>query len=165
MSNLTKRRVLVTGASSGIGRAIAIELAKEGCEVAVLDVNEPVAERWQNDCRCRFDLFSGRCSASFCLLRHEGRSGDHNEIPGDRMDSVRHPDKCRRTGLFFDSRDQSYGGGEERINLRAIEKRTRRGRMAEPEEIAEAVVYLCGAGHVTGQAMTVDGGWTAYGHL
>jgi len=73
-------------------------------------------ERWRNDCRCRFDLFSGRCSASFCLLRHEGRSGDHDEIPVDRMDSVRHPGKCRRTGLFFDSRDQSYGG-RERINL------------------------------------------------
>jgi NAD(P)-dependent dehydrogenase (short-subunit alcohol dehydrogenase family) len=37
--------------------------------------------------------------------------------------------------------------------------------MAEPEEIAEVVVYLCGAGHVTGQVLAVDGGWTAYGYL
>lgn len=43
MTKLINRRALVTGAGAGIGRAIAIELAKESCEVAVLDVNEAAA--------------------------------------------------------------------------------------------------------------------------
>jgi len=34
-------------------------------------------------------------------------------------------------------------------------------RIAEPQEIADAVVYLAGASYVTGSVLTVDGGYTA----
>jgi A-factor type gamma-butyrolactone 1'-reductase (1S-forming) len=34
-------------------------------------------------------------------------------------------------------------------------------RIAEPEEIADAVVYLAGASYATGSVLTVDGGYTA----
>ncbi len=33
--NLTNKVAIVTGASKGIGKAIAIELAKEGCKLAI----------------------------------------------------------------------------------------------------------------------------------
>jgi 3-oxoacyl-[acyl-carrier protein] reductase len=36
MNNLANKNAVVTGASSGIGRAAAIALAKEGCNVALL---------------------------------------------------------------------------------------------------------------------------------
>lgn len=38
------------------------------------------------------------------------------------------------------------------------------GRVGLPEEVAEAVVYLCSdaASFVTGHAMAIDGGWTAH---
>ena len=35
------------------------------------------------------------------------------------------------------------------------------GRLARPEDVADAVVYLLGAGAVTGHSLRVDGGWTA----
>ncbi|WP_457106896.1 SDR family oxidoreductase [Methylobacterium sp. P5_C11] len=34
------------------------------------------------------------------------------------------------------------------------------GRLGRPEEIADLAVYLAGATYTTGQAVTIDGGWT-----
>jgi len=44
MKDLKGKVAVVTGASSGIGRATAIELAKEGCMLAISDVNEKELE-------------------------------------------------------------------------------------------------------------------------
>lgn len=40
MKNLKNKVAAITGAASGIGRALAINLAEEGCHVAISDVNE-----------------------------------------------------------------------------------------------------------------------------
>lgn len=40
MKNLKGRVAVVTGAASGIGRATAIALAREGCDLAITDINE-----------------------------------------------------------------------------------------------------------------------------
>ena len=38
--NLEKRTAVITGAASGIGRAIAVSLARRGCNLALADVND-----------------------------------------------------------------------------------------------------------------------------
>src|SRR5215207_668467 len=40
MTAISGSAAAVTGAASGIGRALALELAARGCDVAVADVNE-----------------------------------------------------------------------------------------------------------------------------
>jgi NAD(P)-dependent dehydrogenase (short-subunit alcohol dehydrogenase family) len=54
-----------------------------------------------------------------------------------------------------------------RIDYAALKKRTPQNRLAQPEEIADAIVYFCEprTAHVTGQVFCVDGGWSAYGYL
>jgi NAD(P)-dependent dehydrogenase (short-subunit alcohol dehydrogenase family) len=46
---------------------------------------------------------------------------------------------------------------------KAITGLTPMGRLAEPQEVADAIVYLCSdmASMVTGQTLAVDGGWVA----
>ncbi len=45
MYNLNGKIALVTGAATGIGRAIATRLAQEGADIAIMDVNEAEAAR------------------------------------------------------------------------------------------------------------------------
>jgi len=43
--------IAVTGAGAGIGRSIALELAKKGAELALIDINPPALEETANLCR------------------------------------------------------------------------------------------------------------------
>ena len=48
--------VAITGASSGIGRAIALEFAKRGADLALIGRDEAALERVQDDCRFHVDV-------------------------------------------------------------------------------------------------------------
>ena len=37
---LIDKKILITGGATGIGRASAIEMAKQGAQIALLDINE-----------------------------------------------------------------------------------------------------------------------------
>ena len=40
MNNLNGKRVVITGAASGLGRALALVLARKGCKIGIADINE-----------------------------------------------------------------------------------------------------------------------------
>jgi len=47
MKHLNEKVAVITGAGSGIGRATAIELSKEGCRLAISDINEEQVQETQ----------------------------------------------------------------------------------------------------------------------
>jgi NAD(P)-dependent dehydrogenase (short-subunit alcohol dehydrogenase family) len=51
MEGLGGKRALVTGGGSGIGRSIALKLAREGCDIALIDIDEPAANRVAGEIR------------------------------------------------------------------------------------------------------------------
>ncbi|HJU33162.1 MAG TPA: SDR family NAD(P)-dependent oxidoreductase [Hyphomicrobiaceae bacterium] len=51
MEGLAGRRALITGGGAGIGRAIALKLAREGCDIAILDIDAAAAEATAGEVR------------------------------------------------------------------------------------------------------------------
>ncbi len=44
--HLEGKVAIVTGGAQGLGEAICLRLAKEGCDVLVADLNEDAAKQW-----------------------------------------------------------------------------------------------------------------------
>lgn len=59
---------------------------------------------------------------------------------------------------------RTHGIPEERVLTEVLLRDSAVKRLIEPEEVAEAVAYLCGDGasFVTGASLVLDGGWTAH---
>jgi short-subunit dehydrogenase len=51
MKRLAERVAVVTGAASGIGRAVALELGRRGCHLALVDVNQAGLDRVADEAR------------------------------------------------------------------------------------------------------------------
>jgi NAD(P)-dependent dehydrogenase (short-subunit alcohol dehydrogenase family) len=65
MKNLRGKRALITGAGSGIGRAIALELARQGTHIWLLEINELTLESVGGEARsCGVDVVARRCDLS-----------------------------------------------------------------------------------------------------
>ena len=119
MIGLRDKVALVTGGSSGIGRAIAVGLGEEGASVAISYVGRPEGAKTRRLARTRLNVTDARCEALFasglqrsdtpdadmvaeaishavrqfgtrgCAGRMAQEFGDHPEMAADRMRWVR----------------------------------------------------------------------------
>ena len=84
MKQLSGRVAVVTGAASGIGRAIAMRFAHEGMQVALADVEKEPLERVTNELKAAGHPVAGfPCDVSRweSVARRETRSGRTTSTP------------------------------------------------------------------------------------
>jgi len=155
---------VVTGAGQGIGRAIALTLAREGAAVVVNDVNLESAKKVAEEIKSRggkaqpikADVSNGEEVNTLVektldnfkkidILVNNAGTAKHAVSPGLTMTEL--------VKTVFKNRPE-FTEGVERIPLK---------RLAEPEDIANAVLFLASpeADYVTGQVLAVDGGTLA----
>lgn len=73
MKNFKNKVALITGAGSGIGQATALELARRGAELWLVDINETGLEDTANQIKS----FGGRCQTQLCNV---GSSTDMKKL-------------------------------------------------------------------------------------
>ena len=89
MNRLDGKRVVITGAASGLGRALTLALARKGCRIGVVDINVEGAQE------------------TLRMVERAGGSGDIYEL------DVAQPDKVEAMAEHFFS---SWGGVELLVN-------------------------------------------------
>src|SRR5207245_1141012 len=160
MFELTDKIAAVTGGGSGIGEAIALLFARQGAQVAVVDVDEEAARRTAD----RITSAGGQARA----LRADvtDRASVHAAFVTIAVDYMKKNVRCNcicparvHTPFVDGYLAVNYPGREQEVfdQLSAYQPL---GRMGTPEEVAQLALYLCSdeAAFITGQAFPIDGG-------
>ncbi|MCK9264054.1 MAG: SDR family oxidoreductase [Deltaproteobacteria bacterium] len=79
MKVLAKKTAAITGAASGIGRALALNLANEGCNLALADIDEP-----------GLNETAGLIRGSVNVSAHVVDVAQHDQVFGFAEEAVRH---------------------------------------------------------------------------
>jgi 2-hydroxycyclohexanecarboxyl-CoA dehydrogenase len=154
---------VVTGGGSGIGRAISLRLAEEGCRVAVFDLNAAGAEE-----SVRLAASAGGAAAAFAvditdqggMIAFAKTIAREHARQGIRVNTI-----CpgpTDTPLLASFADDMPGGSKlvERLQ-QAIPLR----RLGQPDDYPGLVAFLASsdADYITGQTISVSGGLSMSG--
>lgn len=201
MLSLHGRRALVTGASTGIGRAMAGALAGAGAEVVLVARTEAGLERATSDLGSRASWLAADVGDPDQVARLCGEVGHVDIVVNAAGTNIRPPmhelttDDWAATmavnltapfllGLTRSQAEAWSAAGvtvncvipgfvrtamterifvEEPARAEALAARTMIGRNGTPDDFAGITVFLCSdaAAFVTGQAIAVDGGFSA----
>lgn len=136
------RRALITGTSAGLGRAIAVALAREGYDLALTELDTAMLK----DTLAEPALANRKAVPLTLDLRFHTSIAVANAIAP--------------TTVMTESRQQMLADPDKRAAALA---RIPSGKFTTTEEFAAAVVYLAspGAASVTGHTLPVDGGLMA----
>jgi NAD(P)-dependent dehydrogenase (short-subunit alcohol dehydrogenase family) len=98
---LKKKSAIVTGAGQGIGKAVALRLAREGADVVVADINAQTAKQVAEEVRA-FDRRALSCSADISSLAEINSMVDRAVAEFGRIDILVNAAGVAQTGLFLD---------------------------------------------------------------
>src|SRR5437762_1505127 len=147
--NLQGQKALVTGATSGIGRAVALQLARDGAEVIVHGRD------------------AARGAETVDAITAAG--GQARFVGADLSDPADLQRLVKAVGeidILVNNAGFSWFGATPDLKVETFEAlgaTTLLHRAADPAEIAEAVAFLASprASYVTGAIVAADGGRTA----
>ncbi|WP_144394861.1 SDR family oxidoreductase [Pleionea sediminis] len=102
--NLEKKVIVVTGAAQGLGKAIALSLAEQGANIALIDVNsEALAQA-----KAEFEALPGKAATFVCNIADEAQVVDlFNNIQSDLggVDGLVNNAGILRDGLLVKAKD------------------------------------------------------------
>lgn len=101
MNNLANKNAVVTGASSGIGQAAAIALAKEGCNVALLARNQDKLKGTEKTLLRRLTMLTYSSVETAKMCAKENPKGKFPIIPCDLSELKSIPDVTKKIGQEF----------------------------------------------------------------
>ncbi|MHC4169525.1 MAG: SDR family NAD(P)-dependent oxidoreductase [Planctomycetota bacterium] len=108
MQKLLKgKSAIVTGAAQGIGKAVALRLAREGANVVVADINAQTAEQVAEEVRA-FDRRALFCPVDISSLTEIESMIDHATAEFGRIDILVNAAGVAQTGLFLDLTEQEW---------------------------------------------------------
>lgn len=98
---------IVTGAGQGIGKAVALRLAREGADVVVADINTQNAEQTAEEIRS-LDRRALSCPVDVSSLSKIQSMVDRAVAEFDRIDILVNAAGVAQTGLFVDLTEQQW---------------------------------------------------------
>jgi NAD(P)-dependent dehydrogenase (short-subunit alcohol dehydrogenase family) len=152
---------VVTGAASGIGRAIALGYAREGAQVVLLDLHEKAAAEAVQDIRAAggkaesFALDVSRREDCIAVAKRVADTAAELGKDGVRVNAI-------GPGLIETPLNATVRANDPGL-VKIFLDHTPLGRAGQPEDIVGPAIFLASdlSSYVTGSIVMADGGYRA----